>query len=576
MVYRGQELKEKADKFNNTKEFRMKTRFIYIAIISIFSFNITLNAQSFYSMEELKSMKMEAVDSDQYRLAKVIQDEIDKRNSSTYGLTKEPWQNDSLRVVEVNELEKQQKKAVENENWLLAKSLKNTIYTKKYVKETITTTSKYAGLNNRREDIYQEMQKKGFVSTSPSLSISENDFVEEDNSTETVTKISKTTEQNEEFKYRRSSLYTLMINDNQREHFEVILNAFGNSPLSEKFNDHNIGPYLIDAQGYEKDRSAEITKYLNDNKVAKDLVAKWFNRGENGAFDMSLIQNRGEYSATVQDKVVAANLERGEALLADAGEELIGNTYVIINDFKFTNKEEVAQKVSKAAGWAKLGASYIPGGSAITNTLDVVDAGATIAGKGYIIKTTSYLYKLEWNDSVAAVFYNNLWVDENNLDPAKIAAFEKSGLFKLKLVGYEDAWADLQSSVFTNKTDQELIYIATIKAVDKAIAKLQRKYEEFRTKTPLTSVEPLTAKIGLKEGLAPNDKYEVLEQIMDENGKISYKRKSIIRVQKGMIWDNTYVPEDAKDQVPQQDIKETHFIGSKSGLYPGMLIRQIN
>mgnify|MGYP003145616899 FL=1 len=121
-----------------------------------------------------------------------------------------------------------------------------------------------------------------------------------------------------------------------------------------------------------------------------------------------------------------------------------------------------------------------------------------------------------------------------------------------------------------------MIYIATIKAVDKAIAKLQRKYEEFRTKTPLTSVDPLTAKIGLKEGLEPNDKYEVLEQTMDENGKISYKRKSIIRAQKGMIWDNTYVPEDAKGQVPQQNINETHFIGSKAGLYPGMLIRQIN
>lgn len=558
----------------------MKTRFIYIAIISIFIFNGELNAQSFYTMDELKSMKMEAVDNNQYRLAKVIQDEIDKRNSSTYKLNKEAWEEDSTIVAEVNALEKQQKQAVENENWLLAKSLKITIFNKKYIKESEVATSKYAGLNNRREDIYQEMQKKGFVSSSPSLSISENDFVEEDNSTETVTKISKTTEQSDEFKYRRSSLYTLMINDNQREHFEVILNAFGNTPLSEKFNDHNIGPYLIDATGYFKDRSSEITAYLEKNNVAKDLIAKWFNRGENGAFDMSLIQNRGEYSATVQDKIVAANLERGEALLADAGEELIGNTYVIINDFKFTNKEEIANTTKKVTSGLRTGLSLIPGAGAVSSTVNnvttITDAGATIAGKGYIIKTTSYLYKLEWNDSVAAVFYNNLWVDENNLDPAKIAAFEKSGLFKLKLVGYEDAWADLQSSVFTSKTDEELIYIATIKAVDKAIAKLQRKYEEFRTKTPLTSVEPLTAKIGLKEGLEPNDKYEVLEQIMDENGKISYKRKSIIRVQKGMIWDNTYVPEDAKDQVPQQVIKETHFIGSKSGLYPGMLIRQIN
>ena len=267
----------------------MKTCFLYIAVVSIFIFNKELNAQSFYTMDELKSMKMEAVDNNQYRLAKVIQDEIDKRNSSTYKLNKEAWEDDSLIVAEVNELEKQQKRAVVNENWLLAKSLKTTIFNKKYIKETEVTTSKYVGLNNRREDIYQEMLKKGFVSSS-FLSISENDFVEEDNSTETVTKIGKTTDQSDEFKYRRSSLYTLMINDNQREHFEVILNAFGNTPLSEKFNDHNIGPYLIDATGYVKDRSSEITVYLEKNNVAKDLVAKWFNRSKDGAFDMSLIE----------------------------------------------------------------------------------------------------------------------------------------------------------------------------------------------------------------------------------------------------------------------------------------------
>lgn len=555
----------------------MKKALLYILPFFTILLSNGMKAQSFYSMEELKSMKMKAVDNNQYRLAKVIQDEIDKRNSSTYGLTKEPWQEDSVVVSEVKTLEEQQKQAVEQENWLLAKSIKTSIFAKKYpAPATETTTSKYAGLNNRREDIYQAMLKEGFVNNSSELSLVEESY-SPNSSTESPTKVSKTEQENDIFKYRRSSLYTLMINDNQREHFQVILNAFGNTPLSEKFNDHNIGPYLIDATGYVKDRSAEITAYLEKNNVAKDLVAKWFNRSKEGAFDMSLIQDRGEYNATVQDKMMAAKLERGEAILADAGEELIGNTYVIINDFKFTNKEEVAEKVSKAAGWAKLGASYIPGGSAIVNTLDVVDAGATIAGKGYIIKTTSYLYRLEWNDSVAAVFYNNMWVDKNNLDPEKIKAFENTGLFKLKLVGYEDAWADLQSSIFTSKTDEELIYIATIKAVDKAIAKLQRKYEEFRTKTPLTSVDPLTAKIGLKEGLEANDKYEVLEQVMDENGKISYKRKSVIRVKKGMIWDNTYVPEDVnEEEINKQDINETHFIGSKAGLYPGMLIRQIN
>jgi len=45
----------------------MKTCFLYIAVVSIFIFNKELNAQSFYTMDELKSMKMEAVDNNLMR-----------------------------------------------------------------------------------------------------------------------------------------------------------------------------------------------------------------------------------------------------------------------------------------------------------------------------------------------------------------------------------------------------------------------------------------------------------------------------------------------------------------------------
>ena len=72
----------------------------------------------------------------------------------------------------------------------------------------------------------------------------------------------------------------------------------------------------------------------------------------------------------------------------------------------------------------------------------------------------------------------------------------------MKYVGKQSAWSDVQSTIFTNKEESELIEIATMKASDKAISKLQRVYPEFQTKTPLYTVDPfLTAKIGLKEGL---------------------------------------------------------------------------
>jgi hypothetical protein len=210
--------------------------------------------------------------------------------------------------------------------------------------------------------------------------------------------------------------------------------------------------------------------------------------------------------------------------------------------------------------------------------VDLANAGLTIAGKGYWIKNTSHLYQLVWNEEIANEFYTKYWVDDENYDSNKVVAFDNSDLFELKYIGFENARADLQSSVFTDKSDAELIAKATIKAVDKGIAKLERKFEQFRTKTPLFSIDPATAKIGLKEGLESGDKYEVLEQVQDVNGKIEYVRKGVIVVDKRSIWDNTYSAEELIEmgKQPDQQNQYTVFKGRSSNFAPGMLIRQIN
>ena len=74
----------------------------------------------------------------------------------------------------------------------------------------------------------------------------------------------------------------------------------------------------------------------------------------------------------------------------------------------------------------------------------------------------------------------------------------------MEYIGSDVSWADAQSSIFTNKTEEQLIEKSTIKAVDAVIVKLQKNHEEFKTKTPLFTGEPITAKIGLKEGLTKN------------------------------------------------------------------------
>ena len=286
---------------------------------------------------------------------------------------------------------------------------------------------------------------------------------------------------------------------------------------------------------------------------------------------MDVIAQRGNYNATVTDLKIAALSARGNAMLSDAGEELIGNTFVVINDFRYTNKEDVANKAKTGLALLSI-ASSLAGGPDLSAATTLASAGLTVAGKGYVIKNTSYLYRLVWNEEVAAEFYKEYWMDDASFSLAKKAAFENSNIFSLKYIGHESAFADLQSNAFTNKTEEELITRATVKAVDAGIAKLQRKFEQFRTKTPLYTANPPTAKIGLKEGLQAGDRFEVLEATQDEAGKINYVRKGVIKVDRD-IWDNRF--EVGEVQNASLLNQYTTFRGS-GNFYPGMLIRQID
>ncbi len=379
--------------------------------------------------------------------------------------------------------------------------------------------------------------------------------------------------------YKRSSLYTFMVSDLQQEHSQTIQDAFVNYPIPDKFNNHNCElrtlPKLVDESLSKKEindlQKDSIGQFLSKNDIAKAMVAKWFNRSASGGFNMDLIAERGSYSASDIDIKIAKQSERGLAMVADAGEELLKNTFVVVNNFKYTNKEEVAKKASGLLSAVSSAASSA-GAGGVSLVADATSLGVGVVGKGYVIKTDAHLYKLVWDEETAAIFYNDYWTEDGALDPEKVAAFENSHIFKLEYVGTETAWADLQSTAFTKKSNDELITIATKNAGDAVIAKLQRAYEVFRTKTPLLSGDPLSAKIGMKEGLEKGDKYEVLEQIINKEGKTEYKKIGVIKVEKNMIWDNRYMANEENTS----ELEYTTFSGSNNKYYAGMLIRQIN
>ncbi len=428
---------------------------------------------------------------------------------------------------------------------------------------------------------------------------------------------------NEELTYRRNALAEAMIYHSEDTFGKNIQEAFEAIPISDKYDDHSVGIRIIDndyipnvrkkSHGLVKAQFGKslnkedvrlngemLERILNNADCAKWMVARWF--GWDRAYieslqadtqmpenikdsllldamtmNMRLIQQRGQYNASDLDVMLAGHTARGIAALSDAGEELIGNTFMLINDITYVTTEE-------RAAVAKLTMNIIGGVlDAFTGGeggRDLAKTGGQIADSftGFTVRTHSYLYQLDWNDSIAAIFYDRYYTAIPNREKA-MAFLEDSTSFRVKYVAHEyeyDGKAELKG-----KYDRrELVKTICARSIDKNIAALQLAYEDFKVKTPVYEIVTndkgkvlgYSAKIGLKEGITEQSKFQVIERVIDPVTQTStYKHIADLKPVKGQIWDNRYnaVVEDAKDA----NLNATLFKKTGGGeILPGMLI----
>lgn len=413
--------------------------------------------------------------------------------------------------------------------------------------------------------------------------------------------------------YQRSSLALFLMEDVGMPMKDTILQSFNTAPFPDKFNNHNVavrsfercttlteedqaafdaavnlatsqnaaeapkkkgmfGKFLkaaaSDASGgvvgaTSKDEMAvSANKFLVDQKIAKQMFDKWF-LDSAGNFSLALAQERGLYNATKSDVEQAASSVYGTASLADAGIDLVNNTFAVVCNYRYMPKDSLVALI----GGVAVAAAEASGNSyAVMGAKAAMMALSASLGAGYYVVVNTYLFQLNWNDNVQNQL-SQVWDNREAYDAADFYGF--------KYIGNTTGWAQVKAGIFTNKDQAELIRIATVNATDAAIAKLEKKYDVFKTKSPLMIAEDgtLYAHIGMKEGIEPKDKYEVLERAIDpKTGRTIYKSKGTITVVKDHIWDNRYMA----DQEPDHDssINETYFEG-KGDYYNGLLIRQI-
>lgn len=378
--------------------------------------------------------------------------------------------------------------------------------------------------------------------------------------------------------YRRSSIYSVLVNHTDQQFASEIKEAFLQIPVPDKFNDHNLSVKVLNLDKKLSGASSEkenplITEFLYNNKVASRLVGRWFNRDFfTGQCNMELVKARGLYNATEFDKQLASRSARGMAMLQDAGEDLIGNTFVLVNDIRYVDKNKGAKTASSILKvFGSIAAAYT--GTNIDDLTDNIgDMVETI--KGFKVKINTFLYKLEWSDDIATKFYQDQYGAVP--DPTKKANFDAArGNYKLKYVGKVESSGGTTSFLGINE-DQPVVMVrkACQRAIDENVVDLQRNYEEFRTKSPLVSVEPITAFVGMKEGVTAKSQFEVLEVVELENGKHKYNRVGVIQPIENLIWDNRFMAVEEGAQGSTLGFTTFRKVSGKD-FSKGMLIREM-
>jgi hypothetical protein len=376
---------------------------------------------------------------------------------------------------------------------------------------------------------------------------------------------------NQEFeKYRRSSLSVIMLEDPNLDPAiaSLVKESFLNNPLPSKYNDHGLdvslrtfsfgdvtitdedkaaynafigkkeqGALASAIAGAAKEAFAQILKfdklkedapyvaykYVMNNNLAKKSVDRWFGV-DGGKFNLDLLRERVAWNATELEKAAAAEASTGRSaidyIFDNGGEEIVSNTFIPVVRFRYMSADELAAEVE---AYAQIAASLIPIPQAQQAAMLAAKAAGLAISKigGYFVHTTTYLYRLKWNADV----FNA--ISQTGGDLAKYNALN---CFELEFVGDEKAFCSVTA---VKRTQEEAVKFATVRAMDKVFAKLEKKYEVFRTKTPLATVTPaMTAYIGTKECVEKGDKYEILIRSIDpKTNKETYKSVGKIAVE---------------------------------------------
>lgn len=384
----------------------------------------------------------------------------------------------------------------------------------------------------------------------------------------------------QEIKPRPSTLHKIILESDNFPKKDLVLKTYNNLPFPDQYIDFALKSKSFNPKKYiitEADRAAvgkssgsklgklgksamsgatgglvdstaadiplQIEKYLKENQVAKQMAAKWLDI-QNGRAQLGNYMMQRALSGISESEKAKIDMDTYKANLLLNDVDLMSNSFVVVNKMFFQENEPVARVLRDMA---LVQAEKISIPMAKEKAIKLANAAYDKAKEGYTVFATSYLYQLEWNEEKAKLA-NDLF---NNKNVNAQAAFDTTTLFKLVYLGKETSMALVTFSLKEQRSEEQIIQLAVKKALNNAMAKLQRSYEAFRPMYQLSSAKPFAAQIGTKEGVENGDKFDVLAASQGKTpGSVAWKKVGTLSVgKKDIVWDN-------QSEAPQTKVAE--------------------
>ena len=282
--------------------------------------------------------------------------------------------------------------------------------------------------------------------------------------------------------------------------------------------------------------AARYNALLMEKRIGNELIARWFDRNENGAFTVfGTFQERARYDADYATKLQALSTVRGLASLTDHADQLVNETYLLVVDIATVQTMEEVYNAQQAKSRP--------------------DRGFAASGKVHV-------FKLDFSDSIQSIFWNDLWIDASEspsaANEARRQAFDEMRFPFTYVQSFPISGKGTQSKnppeskllrmAWQRASDAEL-YAKCIRSISSGIAGefvdvnsgigILASDRNAGTVTPLTfdvtgniiATSPMiAARIGTKEGLKRNRTYFIMEDKQTGGGVQYSKRVGAVRV----------------------------------------------